>query len=366
EALGFEAVFISESYGDSLAYAEAVALATDHLRVGTAITNVYLRQPTLLAEQAAAVQEFSGGRLLLGLGVGHRAVNEPLGIDMGDPLGKMRAVIGTLRSAWTRGPHQPRPAIQPTVFAAALAERMIELAGELTDGPIFNLFPLARYPRALAALGRGAARVGRDPATLQVCHFTTCYLADDRAAALHEAKRMLARYANLPFYGKMLAASGFRAEVEAVRRWAETRVYERLLAANAGKPRFVLHDGPPYANGHIHLGTALNKVLKDIIVKHRAMTGRLAPYVPGWDCHGLPIELNVEKELGRAQKEALPKTEVRARCRPYADRFVAIQREEARAARHACPRASGTPSWRAAAAGTRGSTASSPSCSPTT
>src|SRR5205823_6093320 len=96
EALGFEAVFISESYGDSLAYAEAVALATDHLRVGTAITNVYLRQPTLLAEQAAAVQEFSGGRLLLGLGVGHRAVNEPLGIDMGDPLGKMRAVIGTL------------------------------------------------------------------------------------------------------------------------------------------------------------------------------------------------------------------------------------------------------------------------------
>src|SRR5207253_371201 len=94
---------------------------------------------------------------------GHRAVNEPLGIDMGDPLGKMRAVIGTLRSAWTRGPHQPRPAIQPTVLAAALAERMIELAGELTDGPIFNLFPLARYPRALAALGRGAARAGRDP-----------------------------------------------------------------------------------------------------------------------------------------------------------------------------------------------------------
>ncbi|TMB04025.1 MAG: LLM class flavin-dependent oxidoreductase, partial [Deltaproteobacteria bacterium] len=158
EALGFEAVFISESYGDSLAYAEAVALATDRLRVGTAITNIYLRQPTLLAEQAAAVQEFSGGRLLLGLGVGHRAVNQPLGIDMGDPLAKMRQVIGTLRSAWTGGPHQPRPAIPPKVLAAALAERMIELAGELTDGPIFNLFPLARYPRALAALGRGAAR----------------------------------------------------------------------------------------------------------------------------------------------------------------------------------------------------------------
>jgi len=143
----------------------------------------------------------------------------------------MRQVIGTLRSAWTGGPHQPRPAIPPKVLAAALAERMIELAGELADGPIFNLFPLARYPRALAALGRGAARVGRDPATLQVCHFTTCYLADDRAAALHEAKRMLARYANLPFYGKMLAASGFRAEVEAVRAAWRTRDVARAEAA---------------------------------------------------------------------------------------------------------------------------------------
>jgi alkanesulfonate monooxygenase SsuD/methylene tetrahydromethanopterin reductase-like flavin-dependent oxidoreductase (luciferase family) len=94
---------------------------------------------------------------------------------------------------------------------------MIELAGELADGAIFNLFPLARYPRALAALRRGAERGGRDPGALTVCHFTTSYVSDDRAAALHEAKRMLARYANLPFYGNMLAASGFRAEVEAVR-----------------------------------------------------------------------------------------------------------------------------------------------------
>jgi 5,10-methylenetetrahydromethanopterin reductase len=231
EQLGYEAVFISESYGDSLAYAEAVALATERLRVGTAITNIYLRQPTLLAEQAAAVQEFSGGRLLLGLGVGHRAVNEPLGIDMSDPLGKTRAVVGTLRAAWTKGPHQPRPVVQPKLFAAALAPRMIELAGELTDGPIFNLFPLARYPHALGALRRGAARAGRDPEKLQVCHFTTCYLGDDRAAALHEAKRMLARYANLPFYGNMLAASGFRTEVQAVRAAWRTREVARAEAA---------------------------------------------------------------------------------------------------------------------------------------
>jgi alkanesulfonate monooxygenase SsuD/methylene tetrahydromethanopterin reductase-like flavin-dependent oxidoreductase (luciferase family) len=82
---------------------------------------------------------------------------------------------------------------------------------------MFNLFPVARYPKALAALARGAARGGRDVASLEVCHFTTAYLSDDRAAALHEAKRMLARYANLPFYGNMIATSGFAADVDAVR-----------------------------------------------------------------------------------------------------------------------------------------------------
>src|SRR5262245_45683928 len=127
EELGYEAVFIPESFCDSLAYAQAVALATKRIAVGTAITNVYLRQPTLLAEQAAAVGEFSGGRLRLGIGVGHRAVNEPLGINMDDPLGKIRAVIGTLRGAWTKGPHQPRPGVPPTILAAALAPRMVEL-----------------------------------------------------------------------------------------------------------------------------------------------------------------------------------------------------------------------------------------------
>jgi len=216
EALGYEAVFIPESFNDSLAYAQAVARATSRVAVGTAITNIYLRHPTLLAAQAAAVQEFSGGRLVLGLGVGHRAVNEPLGIDMGDPIARMREVIGTLRAAWTRGPNQPRPATPPRLLAAALRTRMIELAGELADGAIFNLFPLARYPRALAALARGAARAGRDAGALEVCHFATCYVSDDRAAALHEAKRMLARYANLPFYGRMLTAAGFAAEVAAV------------------------------------------------------------------------------------------------------------------------------------------------------
>ena len=231
ESLGFSGVFIPESFNDSLAYAQAVAAATERLSVGTGITNVYLRHPTLLAQQAAAVQEFSGGRLLLGLGVGHRAVNASLGIEMGDPVAKMREIIGTLRTAWVKGPHQPRPQQPPKILAAALARPMVELAGELADGVIFNLFPLERYRRAMAMLHRGAQRAGRDAQSLEVCHFTTAYLGPDRAACLHEAKRMLARYASLPFYGNMLARSGFQDEVDAIRGAMKAREVARAEAA---------------------------------------------------------------------------------------------------------------------------------------
>src|SRR5262245_65773181 len=133
---------------------------------------------------------------------------------------------------------------------------------------------------------------------------------------------------NLPRTDFAMRANLAQREPTIVERWQSMRLYERLLEANAGRPRFVLHDGPPYANGHIHIGHTLNKVLKDIVVKHRAMAGFQAPYVPGWDCHGLPIEHEVEKQLGRAKKEAMPKAEVRQRCRDYAARFVEIQRAQ--------------------------------------
>jgi isoleucyl-tRNA synthetase len=133
---------------------------------------------------------------------------------------------------------------------------------------------------------------------------------------------------NLPRTDFPMRANLAQREPELVARWQATRLHERLLAANAGRPRFVLHDGPPYANGNIHLGHTLNKVLKDVIVKHRAMAGFESPYVPGWDCHGLPIEHEVERSLGRAKKDAMPKAEVRRRCREYAARFVDVQRSE--------------------------------------
>ncbi len=115
-----------------------------------------------------------------------------------------------------------------------------------------------------------------------------------------------------------------------VAKWERGKTYFQILESNAskGKKKYILHDGPPYANGNIHIGHALNKILKDIIVKSKSMMGFYAPYVPGWDCHGLPIELQVEKSIGRAKKSSLSKPEVRRLCREYAEKYVSIQREE--------------------------------------
>ncbi len=103
--------------------------------------------------------------------------------------------------------------------------------------------------------------------------------------------------------------------------WKDINIYFKVLEENKGKPSFILHDGPPYANGDLHLGTALNKILKDIIIKHKSMNGYFCPYVPGWDCHGQPIEYNVEKLLGE-EKSKLEVMDIRSRCREYALNFV--------------------------------------------
>jgi isoleucyl-tRNA synthetase len=133
---------------------------------------------------------------------------------------------------------------------------------------------------------------------------------------------------NLPVTSFPMRANLPAREPEILARWEREGLYTRMLEQRAGAPRFVLHDGPPYANGNIHLGHALNKIVKDFIVKYKHMTGHLAPYVPGWDCHGLPIELQVEKSLGREKRAALSKLEVRRLCREYAARFVDVQRDE--------------------------------------
>ncbi|KAF0185646.1 MAG: isoleucyl-tRNA synthetase [Nitrospirae bacterium] len=118
-------------------------------------------------------------------------------------------------------------------------------------------------------------------------------------------------------------------EPEILLYWEEQRIYEKLQEANRDKKTYILHDGPPYANGNIHIGHALNKILKDIIVKYKSMQGYYAPYVPGWDCHGLPIELQVDKNLGD-KKESFDTLKKRQLCREYAEKYVSIQREEFR------------------------------------
>ena len=132
---------------------------------------------------------------------------------------------------------------------------------------------------------------------------------------------------NLPKTAFPMKGSLPRKEPELLKKWEEINLYEKVKETNSREKKFILHDGPPYANGHIHIGTALNKILKDFIIKSKTMAGYATVYVPGWDCHGLPIELNVEKQLGK-KKQSLSKAEIRENCRPYANNFINIQREE--------------------------------------
>ncbi len=119
-------------------------------------------------------------------------------------------------------------------------------------------------------------------------------------------------------------------EPRLLKRWAEIGLYEALREKSAGRPKFVLHDGPPYANGNIHIGHALNKILKDLVVKSQQMLGYDSNYVPGWDCHGLPIEWKIEEQY-RAKgknKDEVPVNEFRAECREFAAKWLDVQREE--------------------------------------
>lgn len=132
---------------------------------------------------------------------------------------------------------------------------------------------------------------------------------------------------NLPVTEFPMKANLAGREPDQLKAWEENRLYDKIRRDSKGRELFILHDGPPYANGHIHIGTALNKILKDIIIRSRQMGGYDAVYVPGWDCHGLPIEHNVDKELGSRKKE-ISMAEFRRFCRSYAEKFVNIQREE--------------------------------------
>jgi isoleucyl-tRNA synthetase len=132
---------------------------------------------------------------------------------------------------------------------------------------------------------------------------------------------------NLPKTAFPMKANLPQNEPKMLERWEQMGIYQRIRQARQGRPKYILHDGPPYTSGPIHMGTAFNKCLKDFIVKSKTMAGFDAPYVPGWDCHGLPIEIKVDKELGGKKLQMRP-TDVRAECRKYAQKFLDLQRTQ--------------------------------------
>ncbi len=132
---------------------------------------------------------------------------------------------------------------------------------------------------------------------------------------------------NLPQTRFAMKANLPTKEPQQLKAWEESGLYAKIREESKGREQFILHDGPPYANGNLHIGHALNKILKDIIIRSKQMDGFDVPYVPGWDCHGLPIEHNVDKKLG-SKKKGMSKADIRRKCRDYATNFVNIQRDE--------------------------------------
>ena len=131
---------------------------------------------------------------------------------------------------------------------------------------------------------------------------------------------------NLPKTAFAMKANLANREPGMVRNWEDAGLYQKIQLETADRPLWILHDGPPYANGDIHMGHAVNKILKDMVVKSRLMSGFHSPYVPGWDCHGLPIELQVEKKSGKVGHKVDAAT-FRQKCRDYAGRQIDLQRD---------------------------------------
>ncbi|HEV2392853.1 MAG TPA: isoleucine--tRNA ligase [Verrucomicrobiae bacterium] len=133
---------------------------------------------------------------------------------------------------------------------------------------------------------------------------------------------------NLPQTGFPMKADLVAREPDRLKKWAAAGLYGQVQARRAGAPRFVLHDGPPFANGDVHIGTALNKILKDFVVRYKALRGFNAPYIPGWDCHGLPIEFQVTQEMRKAGNTASDQASIRRACEAYARKYIDIQRAQ--------------------------------------
>src|SRR3954469_2420499 len=133
---------------------------------------------------------------------------------------------------------------------------------------------------------------------------------------------------NLPRTDFAMKADLVTREPDRLQNWLSSKLYERIQARRDSAEKFILHDGPPFANGEVHIGTALNKILKDIIIKFQTLRGRSAPYVPGWDCHGLPIEFKVSQDMRKAGDTSSDPATIRKACDLYARKYIDLQRTQ--------------------------------------
>src|SRR3954453_1329365 len=147
------------------------------------------------------------------------------------------------------------------------------------------------------------------------------------APSAKQEKKNYKQTLNLPQTAFPMEAKLVQNEPKRLAMWTECRLYEKLITARASSPKWVLHDGPPFANGDIHIGHLINKTLKDVILRFKSMQGFQTPYVPGWDCHGLPIEHKIQQELGPKLRE-MSVVDVRKRCHAYAAKYAKVQSEQ--------------------------------------
>ena len=223
EEAGFVAAFIPEAVTDSMAGLQAMALATERIKVGSGIANIYLRHPCLQAMTAQAIDELSEGRLILGLGISHKGIVEGrFGIPFGPPTDKPRQrlieYVAVLRQAfagqvvdfsgefyrvhdWQSGVPVTRPRIP--IYLAVLGLKMARLAGEIADGVILNLASIDHTRRIVEAIREGALATGRDPASIEIASFIACCIDEDREKARDTARRIISFYSSMPFYGKV-------------------------------------------------------------------------------------------------------------------------------------------------------------------
>jgi alkanesulfonate monooxygenase SsuD/methylene tetrahydromethanopterin reductase-like flavin-dependent oxidoreductase (luciferase family) len=213
EAAGFEAIFSPEVPPYSaIANAQVFAEATSRIKVGTWITNIYMRHPVMTAAEALTVQEVSGGRMVLGMGVSHKPVNEKFGIKMGNPIEDMRNYVSAVRSFVTGSSElltikRDLPPIP--LYIAGLTQKTAELAGEVADGIMTYLASPSYIPKIVEGVKKGAQTANRFASEVDITNGIPSFISDDMDAAYKAAKRGLAPYARFPFYQRMIRNLGY-------------------------------------------------------------------------------------------------------------------------------------------------------------